>query len=145
MLLGAASPTLLVVLVVVLAPIGSVAIWSGNCVLLALLSGWAALARRYRCADDEPHGAEHFVTGMLGVVSFRGALTVGIAEDGLDLRVMAVFRPGHPPLRIPWDAIQVEGEARRWFFGPVTHLRLGPGGPLLRLPSEIWARAGRPR
>ena len=144
-LIGAApSQAMLTILIVVLAPLGFVALWSGVCVLLALLSGWAGLARRYRCAADEPLGAEHLVTGMLGVVSFRGALTVGVAEDGLDLRVMALFRPGHPPLRIPWDAIQVEGEARRWFLGPVTRLRLGPGGPLLRIPSEIWARAGRP-
>lgn len=135
------STPLFVAILVLGVPVVFVGFWVGICVLLGLVGGWSRLAGRYRCAADEPADAASGQTAMLGLVSYRSVLSVGVADDGLDLRVMALFRPGHPPLRIPWSAITVE--AAGWsllMFGQVTTLRLGEGGPRLRLRSDLWAR-----
>ena len=132
-------PTYAIVIVLVAMPVVFVGFWSLVCGLLALVGGWAGLARRFRTEAEEPPGAEGGLFGMVGPTSYRGVLQVGFAEDGLDLRVMALFRPGHPPLRIPWSAIRMEGEGRG-LFGSSVRLRIGEGGPLLRLPGEVWAR-----
>jgi hypothetical protein len=128
-------------LVATLAPFGFAGAWIGVLWLIGQLSGWARLATRYRTREPRPLGAMSFVTASLQGVRMNNSLIVGIAEDGLDLRAPLMFRPGHPPLRIPWSVIRVEGESSGVFTGEVTHLRLGEDGPLLRLPSEIWARS----
>lgn len=144
MLLAEAPPALLVPILVIAAPLGFVAIWSGVCLLLGLVSGWGGLARRFRTREEAPAGAEGGLFARIGLIAYRGVLGVGRADDGLDLRVMLLFRPGHPPLRIPWSEIRVEGERSLFGFGKVTRLRLGAGGPLLNLPSATWERV-RPR
>lgn len=133
-----ALDVLLVVGLVIAGPIVFVGFWMGIGYLLALLGGWTRLAARYRTSEPSPLGAES-ASGMLGLVSYNGVLVVGLAEDGLDLRTMLLFRAGHPPLRIPWAEIQVEGESRG-LLGRVTRLRLGHG-PLLRLPTKVWERS----
>jgi hypothetical protein len=135
--------TLVMVIVIVTAPFALVGFWMGVCWLLGAVAGWRGLASRYRTSEPAPLGAES-MSGMLGLISYNGVLEVGLAENGLDLRVMKLFRAGHPPLRIPWAAIRVEGESSGFLTGSVTRLRLGERGPLLRLPTRVWQRV-RPR
>lgn len=42
----------------------------------------------------------------MGPASYKNVLRVWIEPDGLRLGVVLPFRPGHPPLLIPWDAIE---------------------------------------
>lgn len=139
--MGSSLDTLLVVLAVIAGPFAFVGFWMAVCWLLGTLSGWGGLARRYRTNAPEPFGADGMLSGMLGLVSYRGVLQVGFAEDGFDLRVMMLFRAGHPPVRIPWSEIRVEGESSGFLTGRVTRVRLGEGGPLLRLPTQVWERS----
>jgi hypothetical protein len=141
------SPTqiLLIVAIVLAAPMVFVGFWMGVCWLLALMGGWRGLAARYR-VDSEPRPSTQRVSGMLGLVSYNGVLELAASKMGLDLRVMMLFRAGHPPLRIPWADIRVEGESSG-LFGSQTKVRLGPSGPTLRVPSELWQQltaAARP-
>jgi hypothetical protein len=124
-------------------PLVFVGFWMGVCWLLALVGGWRTLAARYRMHDEQKPTTQS-TSGMLGLVSYNGVLQVGASNIGLDLRVMALFRAGHPPLRIPWTDIRVEDE-RAGLLGAQTRLRLGPGGPALRLPSRVWQGLSRPR
>ena len=133
---------LALVLIVLAFPIVFAAFWSLVCLLLGQLGGWSGLARRFATEQEQPGGADAPMGAMLGLVSYRGGtLQVGFAPDGLDLRVMVFFRPGHPPLRIPWDQVTVEGESKAFWVSWVR-LRLG-GGPTLRIPADLWARSGR--
>jgi hypothetical protein len=124
-------------------PLVFVGFWMGVCWLLALVAGWRGLASRYR-VDTEPKPATQTTSGMVGLVSYNGVLQVGASNAGLDLRVMVLFRAGHPPLRIPWTDIRVESETAG-LFGSQTKLRLGSNGPALRLPSKVWQQLSRPR
>ena len=63
----------------------------------------AVLVRRVRA--HQPDGlvtAGGSVTGRIGASSYSNVLTVSLEPEGLRLAVMGLFRPGHPPLRIPW-------------------------------------------
>lgn len=133
---------LLLVFILVAFPIVFVGFWSFVCVLLSLLGGWWGLGGRFRTELPQPSRTESGFYGALGFVNYKHTLEVGFPEDGLDLRVMSLFRPGHPPLRIPWAQVQFEGPARS-LWGRYVKLRLGEGGPTLRLPAEVWDRSGR--
>jgi hypothetical protein len=127
--------TLLIAVIVIAAPLVFVGFWMGVCWLLALVGGWRALAGRYR-VDGEPRAPTRRTFGMLGLVSYNGVLDVAASNSGLDLRVMSLFRAGHPPLRIPWTDIRVEGET--WsLFGSQTKVRLGRS-IVLRVPTDVW-------
>lgn len=133
---------LTLVLIALSFPIIFVSFWSFVCLILSVLGGWSGLARRFTTTHAQPARASSPLGAMLGLVSYRGGvLEVGFAPDGLDLRVMRLFRPGHPPLRIPWEQVVVEGESKT-FLGSWVRLRLG-GGPVLRISADLWARSGR--
>lgn len=132
---------LALVLILLAFPVVFIGFWSAVCALLAFVGGWRGLAGRFRTETEQPHSAETPTGAMLGVVSYKSVLEVAFAEDGLDLRVMMMFRPGHPPLRIPWDQVEYQGEAASLFRKRVR-IRLG-GGPVLRIPADLWVRSGR--
>jgi hypothetical protein len=94
-------------------PIAFVAIWSLVCWLIAWMGGWRRLVSVYP-ARGTPVGKRYGgVYGMMGISSYKGVLTVVVAPEGLHLSTMSIFRPGHPPLLIPWAALR-NGEA--WPF-----------------------------
>lgn len=136
--MSSALDALLMVAAIFGGVLGFVGFWMGICVLLGLMSGWRGLANRYETRSEPPSQSET-VYAMLGLVSYKGVLELASTPEGLDMRVMALFRAGHPPLRIPWQVIGVEGE-HIGLFGQQTKVRLGNGGPLLRVPSEVWAK-----
>jgi hypothetical protein len=135
--------TVLIVALVIAGPLVFIGFWMSVCWLLALAGGWRGLATRYR-VDSEPRPQTQSTSGMLGLVSYNGVLELAASNVGLDLRVMMLFRAGHPPLRIPWADIRVESE-QAGLFGSQTKLRLGASGPVLRLPSKVWQGLSRPR
>jgi hypothetical protein len=141
--MSSATDILLIVALAIAMPLVFVGFWMGVCSLLALVAGWRGLASRYRVHTD-PKPATQTTSGMVGLVSYNGVLQVGASNAGLDLRVMVLFRAGHPPLRIPWTDIRVESETSG-LFGSQTKLRLGSNGPALRLPSKVWQQLSRPR
>ncbi len=135
--MSSALDALLMVAAIFGGVLGFVGFWMGICVLLGLMSGWRGLASRYGARGDEPSHSQT-VWGMVGMVSYNGVLHLAATHVGLDMRVMPLFRAGHPPLLVPWAAIRVEGE-RSGLFGKQTLVRLGEGGPLLRVSSDVWA------
>ncbi len=137
-----AGQTLLTVAIVIAAPIVFVGFWMGVCWILALAGGWRALAGRYR-VEGELRAPSRRTSGMVGLVSYNGVLDLSASNLGLDVRVMSLFRAGHPPLRIPWADIRVEDESAG-LFGSQTKLRLG-GRTVLRVPTDIWNELSAPR
>lgn len=94
-----------------------VAAWFVLCGLIAHLSGWASLARRF-AADDlrqmvvaNPVGGERFrfASGSLGrrylPVNYNGCLFVTVSSEGLHLSILFLLRYLSPPLFIPWSSV----------------------------------------
>jgi hypothetical protein len=95
-----------------LIPVGLVAMWLLIGTVLAELSGWPGLARRYRAATA-PEGAH--LSGQVvsfGWCSERNVTRLVVSAEGLYLRPMILFRFRRPPLLVPWHDLAHESERR---------------------------------
>jgi hypothetical protein len=107
---------------------GFVALWCAICYLISLLTGWFALARRFR-KRSQPYGETRtagpfFYTVYLRFWShYSSVIRFTAASDALYLSVLTFFRVGHPPLRIPWDEIRFG--RTKFFLRPYIVLTLG--------------------
>jgi len=90
--------------------IASAAFWCLVCFLIGLASGWSSLSRRF-AAQSEPCGETRQAGPLFYSVYLRfwghysSVVRVISATDALYLSVLLPFRPGHPPLCIPWNEI----------------------------------------
>ena len=120
--------------------VASIAFWWMVCFLISLITGWSALSRRFR-AQSEPYGDTKTAGPFLYTIYMRywthysGVIRLIAATESLYATVLFPFRPGHPPLCIPWNEIQF-GRTRRIFF-PYIVLTLGDRE---RIPLRIAPR-----
>jgi hypothetical protein len=99
-------------------------LWVAVCFLIGRLSGWQALAERYRFDGDFTGTRWRFRSGrMRWTMHYGNILTLGADSSGVYLSVFRLFRAGHPPLLVPWREIAVT--ERRFFFVRWTGLILG--------------------
>jgi hypothetical protein len=90
------------------------------CLVLGLASvvgGWRRLAGLYGDTTLFTGDVTRFASAQFGWASYSGALRVGASEMGLFLATVAIFRPFHPPLFIPWAEISAEPIASRFGSG----------------------------
>lgn len=120
------------------------AAWGGLGWLLARVSGWRRLGRAFAAPGPAPAGRRRrFQTAHFGwFAHYERCLLLILAEPGLYLRPMVIFRFWHPPLLIPWGAITAE-ERRTLFLLRSLRLTidLGPS----TAPVEITLRGRRLR
>ena len=137
--------TLLIPLIIA----GYAALWVGISLLIAKVSGWSALAERYRTDPAMFTGWKTgFQSGRMRVwTRYGGALTVGANGMGFYLAVLAIFRAGHPPLFVPWHAIDVTQGTRFIYAYTTFHFREVPGVTLevsRRLGDRVLEAGGEP-
>jgi hypothetical protein len=89
--------------------------WAFVLNLVGLMSGWWTLARHYRTRSPFEGTRFRLCSGRLGLSNYGSSLVIGVNADGLYLSVFFFFRPGHPPLFIPWSEI-VATSAKGWLF-----------------------------
>ena len=84
-------------------------LWCSIVFLISLAGGWRALGKRYSAKDMEVAGQRwEMESGSMRVLMrYRHILTIVANTRGLYLSVMFFFRPGHPPLFIPWEHIEI--------------------------------------
>lgn len=96
-----------------------VAAWFLVSGLLAHLGGWAGLARDFAAEAPDSGERYRFQSGSVGhrffPVHYRGCLFLTLAQEGLHLSVLFLFRFQTPPLLIPWRAIESMTEERPFF------------------------------
>jgi len=123
-------------------------VWCLVCFLIAQLSGWAALSRKFRSTGASPSQSWGMQSArMRWGANYGSCLTVGAEPAGLYLATLLLFRIGHPPLLLPWPEVSVR---RRWkmLFFRYVQLQLGREEqiPLRisgRLADRIQAAAGQ--
>lgn len=89
-------------------------------------NGWAVLAETYRLTEDFPARRLGFVTTTLNGYVLQHLMVIGLAESGLCLRPIQLFRAFHPSLRIPWE--RVSSERQENAFGVFYRVELGLPG-----------------
>jgi hypothetical protein len=114
-----------------------VGLWLLMSWLLAALSGWTLLARRYRHIGPRPTGPR--LSGQiigLGPVNETRVTRLVLADEGLYLERNPLFRFGQPAVLVPWTAVEYVSEGkflwRRW-----RSLELG-GMTTLRVKDEAY-------
>jgi hypothetical protein len=105
--LSTGTETALVVLfILIVFPIFFTILWIGITLAMSFIGGWGKVGKQYAATGGPPPGRMlKSVTGMFGVTRYKYVLTVVTADDGLYIENRKVFRPGHPPLFIPFSAI----------------------------------------
>jgi hypothetical protein len=98
------------------------------CFLVSFLTGWLALARRFK-QQSAPYGEIKTAGPFFYTVYMRfwghysSVIRLTAATDALYASVLFPFRVGHPPLRIPWNEIKLG--RTKWFLRTYIVLTLG--------------------
>ncbi len=123
-----------------------IALWCATLYLISFLTGWNALARRFR-AQSEPYADARTVGPFFYTIYLRYwthyscVIRLTAAADALYASVLFPFRIGHPPLRIPWSEISF-GRAQR-FMSNFVVLTLGREEQIpMRIPLRMARNLG---
>ena len=117
------------------------------CVISLIISfgGWNRLAVQFRAPADPagPQGRRFGMqSGKIGWATYSNCLTIHASPEGLRIAVWPIFRIGHPPLFIPWQAIQNPVTRRFLWIETITfEVASLPGYPpiaRLQLPSKVF-------
>jgi hypothetical protein len=120
------------------------AVWLAVVGLLALLSGWPALARRFAHTPPGTSGGVELRGQVISVgpVPERGITRMTPTAEGLLLEAHPLFRFGRPTLLVPWAEVRPDpgGRTPRLRLGGTTTLRVTERGfralrPHLRAPA----------
>lgn len=120
--------------------------WLGILHFTAWAGGWTRLAREF--ADTEEHVAKPlrrawFQSGSLGLMNYGSCLNMQAYEDGVRLAVLWPFRPGHPPLFIPWRELKEAHEKRVFPFVRRLKVEIGAPNPVrVLLPTWVGEYVG---
>jgi hypothetical protein len=126
-------------------PVLFAGLWVGVLHAIARVGGWSALAASYARAQRPEGTAFRFCSGNFGLASYGGCLWLVSGVRGLDVSVLFLFRPAHPPLFIPWSDLTAHA-VRGWVLQqvelgfarqPAVRLRLARG-----LAEKLLAAGG---
>jgi hypothetical protein len=126
--------------------------WSGVVASISIVGGWHNLAKRFRQEETtfrisgEARGTlEKFRWSSLKMgpkffpTNYGNCITVTLSDDGIGLKVMLLFRPLHPPLLIPWSAIESIETGQELLLFERTSIQIQG----LANPIRIYGRAGQ--
>lgn len=126
-----------------LLPLWFPALWLAVSFVLAHVSGWAALARRFRTTARPTAGLRRWISGQLGpFVRYGGVLQVATAPEGLFLSVFWPFRAWQPALLVPWEQVRL-AEERQGVLEDRVLLELGQDRRRLWLHGPVGAEVRR--
>jgi hypothetical protein len=109
--MGNFTPYLIVLAIVVF----DVILYCGILAAAARMSGWTALAQKYRATKPFEGIRWHFQHAqMRWLTNYSGVLNIGANSDGLYLAPMLLFRFGHARLFIPWAETRIEMKKSFW-------------------------------
>jgi hypothetical protein len=112
--------------------VGFPLVWVMTVVLIGRFGGWAKLGREY---PERPQLGGHrfrFQSARMKLGARYGScLVIGSDPAGLHVAVFFLFRPGHPPLFIPWHEVSVRNERGPTRRGVVLNFHRAPEVPFI--------------
>lgn len=109
--------------------------WSAVSWLLAGVSGWSGLARRFGWQGETPPSSCITTSARVGLVNYNGMLEFGQDHSFVYLAVLPIF-PFHHTLRIPREDIVISGPTRFLFM---NYMQLDvKDGPTIRVHASAW-------
>ncbi|HJZ54431.1 MAG TPA: hypothetical protein VKE74_05710 [Gemmataceae bacterium] len=119
-----------------LAPLLFVPFWCFVIWMIGTLGGWGALARHYHHRGGFTGTRRRFCSARLGWSNYGGILTIGTNGEGLYFAVFFLFRPGHPPLFIPWTDVSAE-PVKGWVFRYLEFRFAQAPGVVMRVTERL--------
>jgi hypothetical protein len=113
--------------------------WAFVLNVLGFMSGWWSLAKAYPHTGHFDGKLRRFRSLKLNWVNVNGAVTIGTNAEGLYLAMFVLFRPGHPPVFIPWEDVSAK-VVKGWLWMQYLELRFAKV-PNLRM--RISEKLGR--
>lgn len=98
-----------------LVPLFIIGVWLFVMRIISLVSGWAQLAEHFPQVGEFRGTMHRGQSARMRGANFNGILEVGVGEDGMYLSLMAIFRPFHRPILVPWGEISAE-PVRKFLF-----------------------------
>ncbi|MGC6465347.1 MAG: hypothetical protein ACON5N_07170 [Akkermansiaceae bacterium] len=78
--------------------------------------GWSKLARSYPARRQPVKSGTGWQSMILGrMIGYNNCLTFRATSKRLHLSLPLIFRPGHPPLLIPWEDFHLKREGGSLF------------------------------
>lgn len=87
-------------------------LWYFMCLHMSQTCGWAEMARRWSAPSNVEVDKRYFRSGQVGSMKIGSAMVTGASKEGLYLALVLPFRPGHPPLLIPWSELSRKGREK---------------------------------
>ncbi len=117
-----------------------VALWCVVNLLLAYVSGWQKLAKKYKATQKPGGKAFRAQSGTIGVVPCSNSLHIQTNQEGLFVSITFLLRNGKPDLFIPWSEIRIVNR-ERGVRGNSSSITIAIGNPpigKMTLPSKIF-------
>ena len=118
---------------------------------ISLISGWHLLADRFKSSVPIEGETFRFRSAAMGwrffPANYGGCLFSTVGPQGFSLSLLFMFRFLHPPVVIPWSAVERCEMVRSWFVQNVSvringfDRRLLIGGSLGRTIFENWQQS----
>lgn len=104
--------------------------WSLICVLIGAVGGWRRLAQDYANDRDMMGDTFRMRSGRFGMLaSYSSVLNVTVGMEGISLRPIIFFRPGHQPILLPWhEMTSIEFGSYFLQHASTLHIRSRSGG-----------------
>jgi len=120
-------------------PLVFIAWWCFVVYLISFMSGWRKLGQKYRFEGTFSGKLQKFQSiSMRWGAGYGSCVHIGADTRGLYLKILFLFRPGHPPLFIPWTDVSAR-RVRRWGMKR-WELRFSKAGSV---PLRVRAALGR--
>jgi hypothetical protein len=114
-------------------------LWYTITSLVAKLSGWPKLAKRFAVSDIPDHLIAEVVTGFIGAASYKNCLHVRPTDKGLYLSVSNLVARDNTPLFIPWGEMH-DIYRRQYRRQPYIGADIGrPSIAAIQLPERFFA------
>jgi len=99
--------------------------------LLAELSGWRALAKRFKARVQTKGKTFYFQSAGIGTASFGSCLRMRVSSEGFYLAPLIPFTPFFAPLLIPWAEFKRVQEYPGWRRRKMAGMCLWIGSPAI--------------
>ncbi|WP_254507375.1 hypothetical protein [Anatilimnocola floriformis] len=116
--------------------------------VISFIGGWRALAKRFGVRQLPPGKKYHLQSAAFSKgglpCNYGNCLTMIVAEQGLGIAIFPAFRPGHPPLLIPWSEFYRPRQKTVLWYWKFFEAEIGePPIVTVCLPEWLFAQANQ--